>query len=747
MNITDVYKISEEMKIEEKQYWKDKLLSTMKDYSCSASMNFEILFVSVYLYSQNRILKRQEEVIAYGAGNMAKSYLPEVRKNAGVSVIWDAYSDQETLCGVPIEKPFTTELNRKAPVIIFVDNEAVREEISVRLTENGYTNIWYFRDFLSVVERIEEVEQIQRCITDETKNIYENLMAEYEIVRSDKPAVLYSVLPIKWSNVPLENMRKVQACVLKEKLEEQILFKECEIDSAIQKYLGQSFETLFDFIQSLELFLREVLIHGTKTKKRPIRMHGDAPYDKFAIFTTVQIILEYVFQEDKRIILERLKNASGMLARTVAGNSVYCYYLLSCGELQEALECARAGVRKEPNDLLASETFYQVAVECTKNGLEVDEPLPTYDLKERFCWSGLTFALCQGFDKESGKPDFLPCFRTLQCAAYPRGAFESGEEWKEFRRSILDGSFKYCQKNQCANLIGGWLPKKDGCAHEVINHLLESDNMTVIPPEELHFSYDHHCNLICPSCRLERCTNTKEENERLDNLYKTGLLPLVKKAKHLCLSGCGEALLSSHSKKILQSLSPEKYPSLAVELRTNVTSVSETNWNSLGEGRKNIRHVAASIDSCSKQLFEKLRFPAKWEVVLKNLEFLQSLRNSGEIDLLEFHVVVQKDNMEELVDIIKMAAKYDADVVTFSRLVNWRGMSEEEYCEVNPFWQQHPLHERMQQIVKEVEEIRRQIEEGICEFVKGQKMYINMHFLSDPEDTYDEIRTGRLKIR
>ena len=228
----------------------------------------------------------------------------------------------------------------------------------------------------------------------------------------------------------------------------------------------------------------------------------------------------------------------------------------------------------------------------------------------------------------------------------------------------MDGSFRYCQKNQCANIVAGWLPKKKDVKEEWLKKILTSD-LSVIPPiEELHFSYDGHCNLMCPSCRLEFQTNTDKQNKKLDMLYEKNLKPYMGKAKHLTLSGCGEAMISPHSKKVLQSFSKKENPNLVVELRTNATTVNSVSWNSLGTGKAVIRHITASIDASTKESFEKLRYPAKWENVLRNLKFIQSLRNSGEIDMFEFHVVIQKENIHQLCDIVKMAIYYDADAVT-----------------------------------------------------------------------------------
>ena len=256
---------------------------------------------------------------------------------------------------------------------------------------------------------------------------------------------------------------------------------------------------------------------------------------------------------------------------------------------------------------------------------------------------------------------------------------------------------------------------------------------------ELHFSYDTHCNLICPSCRTERCMNSAEETEKMNAAYDSCLKPYVARAEHLCLSGCGEALVSDHGRHILTSVSGREYEDLAIELRTNITALNQNTWTSLGESRKRIRHIAASVDGIG-EVFEELRYPAKWDLVSRNLEFISSLRRAGEIDLFEIHVVAQRRNIHQLFDIVMLASDLGADAVTFSKIVNWRGMSEKEYDEKNPFWTDSPDFRRLSEELDRIDEFRRNTE-------KGRIMYINMHFRPDPDAGYEKIRMGRLKIR
>lgn len=743
MQVGSLYEMVKTLEESEKREWKNKILASLSIES-ETIMNapLEILALAVYSCFDKNFIIPNLKVIAYGAGKMAQKYIPPMSKKIEFCEIWDAYSDLKNINTLQVLRPKTQIKNLDIPLVIFIDDKATRYEIISFYRKKGYSNTFYFRDYITILKYSYVFEKLKKHITNMAKDIVDRLYLEYEIIENSGFPVLFSILKKELINEKIKINNKILSNEgLIEKLKKTISFERIHKEIAeklINEFLQTKLSDKFELAYSLEIMLRGLLADGVKTLKRPMRMVDDKPYDEFAVTAAVNEILMYLF-EDLDSVLDIIRSMRKMAEASIPLMASECYFLTKDKKYTEALELAREAMRKGPNDLLANEVFYQVVLECRNVGIYVDEPIPEYDLSERFCWSGLNFVWCGGFDNHTGKAEFSPCFRPLQCAARPEGEFWSGDDWKEFRRSVTDGSFRYCQKNQCANIVAGWLPKKSDCKEEWLKKILDGD-MSVVPPiEELHFSYDGHCNLKCPSCRQEIQTNTKEQNQVLDKLYEENLKPYMTQAKHLTLSGCGEAMISPHSKKVLQSFSKEKNPNLAVELRTNATTINPISWDSLGSGKEVIRHITVSIDASTKEIFEKLRYPAKWETVLRNLKFIQTLRNSGEIDMFEFHVVIQEENVAQLCDIAKMAIHYDADAVTYSRLINWRGMSEEEYHVVNPFWHDHHSHGRLLQELKALEELRRDIKE--------KKVYINIHFVPDPDSSYDEIRMGRLKIR
>lgn len=735
----------------EKAAWKNRILTSLNTESEAISkVPLEMLVLVIYSCFDRDFYVPDLRVIGYGAGKMAHKYIPGMSEQIDFYEIWDAYSDIKSIHNVSVVRPEETNRSYDIPIVIFIDDRMTRHDVIGCYTKKGYENIFYFRDYLKLLQCFGVFQEVKKYVTDTARDIVELLYQQYESMESEYLPVLFPVLKKSLAEEKIQSKRlqfgekdlksKLSGIITADKIPEENwrqvagVFKQTEP------------ENKFQLAYCFEIMLQRLLAHGVKTLERPMRMVNDKPYDEFAITSVVNEILMYVLG-DYEHALDAVESFRSIAEDSISLMASECYFLVKCKKFAEALDVARHAMKKEPNSLLANEAFYQTACICKDNGIYVEEPVPEYDLSERFCWSGLNFVWCGGFDYQTGTADFSPCFRPLQCAARPNGEFWSGDDWKDFRRSVTDGSFRYCQKNQCANIVAGWLPKKSDCKEEWLKKILDGDLSVVPPIEELHFSYDGHCNLMCPSCRLEIHINTPEQNEKLDELYEKNIEQYMRKAKHLTLSGCGEAMISPHSKKVLQSFSRKENPELIVELRTNATTVNPVSWNQLGTGKEVLRHITVSIDASTKESFEKLRYPAKWETVLQNLKFIQSLRNSGKIDMFEFHVVIQRENIRQLCDIARMAIGYDADAVTYSRLINWREMSEDEYQDVNPFWYDHPQHKELMQELHALEELRNDIETGRSDLTKGKKIFINIHFSPDPNPRYDEIRTGRFKIR
>ena len=449
MRNTELYRIASSLAETEQTDWKTEFIqSMMPGFQYPDGISFEGFLSALYIGIENTWLMEHASAIAYGAGNMAKDFLPEIQKYVDIIEIWDAFSNMDSLYGIPIVR-LREKTALEIPMVVFLEDGRLRGEVTAALKEKGCREIYYYKDFIQISESLPYLKEIMRYVTEGTIQLLKKFLSQYEIIQNEYMPVNYTVLPQRLHSESLEFAdRKGCAEELTENLKKTLVLspsKEKEAEELVKKLLSKDLENAFSFAYETEIFLRKLLSGGVKTIERPIRMFNDSPYDRFAVLETVKNIVSCLCDGESKkelAVIRLLRNCS---KDSIPLMSAECLALAECREWEQALQLARKEMKKEPNDLLANETFYQVASAYKRNGGIVEEPLPEYDLKERFCWSGFTFALCHGFDRESGKAQFLPCFRTLQCAANPEGDFWTGEEWIEFRKSVMDGSFRYCQ--------------------------------------------------------------------------------------------------------------------------------------------------------------------------------------------------------------------------------------------------------------------------------------------------------------
>jgi MoaA/NifB/PqqE/SkfB family radical SAM enzyme len=266
----------------------------------------------------------------------------------------------------------------------------------------------------------------------------------------------------------------------------------------------------------------------------------------------------------------------------------------------------------------------------------------------------------------------------------------NGEEAKEIRLSIIDQSFKYCK--ECPYLLNKNGPVSEKPPDPYMLNILENKLLTLEKgPKWLNLSNDKSCNLACPSCRLNFIQVTDEvQLERLTNETNEIINQVKKDLEWLYICGSGDPFGSKLYRNLLYSMKKEDYPNLKIYLHTNAILFDENTWNKLIKIRECIDWVHVSIDGSTKKTYEENRVGGKWERLVKNLEFISSLRNKNEISMFEISFVVQQNNWNEMKQFVEFGRRLNVDKVTFSPIDNWdRGCI---YSEKAVHLQSHPEH-------------------------------------------------------
>src|SRR5262245_65814891 len=85
------------------------------------------------------------------------------------------------------------------------------------------------------------------------------------------------------------------------------------------------------------------------------------------------------------------------------------------------------------------------------------------------------------------------------------------------------------------------------------------------------------------------------------------LWPLLPTLRVLHINPAGELFASKPSRKLLELIDDQRCPNLVLDIISNGTLFSETEWNKFPGIHTKVRSVRISIDAACKETFEKLR--------------------------------------------------------------------------------------------------------------------------------------------
>ncbi|MGN0929143.1 MAG: radical SAM protein [Alphaproteobacteria bacterium] len=264
-----------------------------------------------------------------------------------------------------------------------------------------------------------------------------------------------------------------------------------------------------------------------------------------------------------------------------------------------------------------------------------------------------------------------------------------GDKAIEFRKSILDKSYKYCNLKKCSQFCEF---DKENLSKKEMETLLKPPY-----PKKVYLSHTDSCNVRCMMCRDNITCETKQETEYLNN-FTDKIIDICKNAEIIYMNGCGEFLTSPHSKNLIKKLT-DKYPHLKFELSTNGLLFNKKNIKEIGlEGK--IKEISISIHSATKETYEKIVRGGKWEQLLQNLEYIKSLNNTE----INFNFVIHSLNYKEMPAFVKMANKYNATAL-FWRMDNWSNSQMSQDFNIYTCWK--PWHSDYKNFLKTLNKLKR----------------------------------------
>jgi hypothetical protein len=300
------------------------------------------------------------------------------------------------------------------------------------------------------------------------------------------------------------------------------------------------------------------------------------------------------------------------------------------------------------------------------------------------------------------------CWVPTKLGNFQTESFEAvwnGEKAQAIRRSILDGSFDYCDKAACAFLqsASGPVQRIEDVTDANMRAVID-DNLTVLPwgPGEVNAGFDRSCNLSCPSCRTEHIIETDHESEIL-NLQERLSAGLLKHIRKLFITGSGDPFGSPYFFRWLRSMKRADMPNLeAIHLHTNAMLWTPNAWRQIPEEvRALIRTCGISIDAATAGTYAVNRRGGVFEKLLENLQYISGLRKGAVLDVVHISMVVQANNFREMPDFVRLGRRFGFDMVYFGCLRNWGTFTGEEYRARAVHLPGHPDHAELRELLSD----------------------------------------------
>ena len=309
----------------------------------------------------------------------------------------------------------------------------------------------------------------------------------------------------------------------------------------------------------------------------------------------------------------------------------------------------------------------------------------------------------------------------LCCASWLKKHLPKGEpmnemwnssEAKDIRKSVTDGSYRYCDKNQCPYLsqLTNLNTKSLGPIKHV-NELqegffdsynFESGEMKE-SPKVIHMSFDRTCNYKCPSCRVDMIVANSSKIEKINATIEEMETLYSNNIETIYCSGTADPFASVSYRNFLRNFNPKKYPKLkSIHLHTNASLWNKEMWDSMKAIHPYVKSCEISIDAATKHTYDNItRLGGNWDSLISNLKFISTIK---ELESIKCSFVVQQTNYMEMVDFLNiMQSIFDNRVkVFFGKITNWGTFSDETFKLLQIWSPTHPEHQLFLEEFKKV---------------------------------------------
>lgn len=217
---------------------------------------------------------------------------------------------------------------------------------------------------------------------------------------------------------------------------------------------------------------------------------------------------------------------------------------------------------------------------------------------------------------------------------------------RDLQQDIDQGLFSHCAVDRCG----------------VVDHDIVQE------PYLISINIDESCNLRCPSCRddtIMLIDGSVYESKLSQVEHLVDLLEVFEQPAHIVMSGNGDPLASAIMRPLLHRFRPRS--NHTIRLFTNgLLLIKQLDNNPI---TRHITQYFISIDAGSESVYEKVRLGGRWDNLRKNLDWLQTVAQDNQAEVL-LKFVLQKHNYHDMQNFAQLCIDYGFSGV-INRLEDW----------------------------------------------------------------------------
>lgn len=259
-----------------------------------------------------------------------------------------------------------------------------------------------------------------------------------------------------------------------------------------------------------------------------------------------------------------------------------------------------------------------------------------------------------------------------------------GEKAQQLRKCTSNGDFSPCRLEACPFLQNNSLPDVDEKNFK---------QKTIVPqyPKFINLAHDYICNLYCETCRPCKFVPPPNYHERL-SIINEAIAPLLNEAETISLSGHGDPFASPYMLRLMERLQPSS-KNTTINLETNGVLFTEKNWAKISHLSAVALNVIITVNSFDPFVYRHISRGGDYHALMKNLDFVSSLRKEHKIKKFDLAMVIQDRNFRQMPNFVETClTRYCCDTILLRPVYQWGTMPDEVYWMKDVLNPLHPYH-------------------------------------------------------